>query len=105
MPLSYKVRGGQGKDIVRRLLEKYVPKALFDRPKQGFTPPLNDWLCTDLRDWVEGLIADQHSAVNTYFDMPRIAAAWQRCLQGSEADTLRIWNYMMFALWYKRWMR
>ncbi|MCS5598113.1 MAG: asparagine synthase (glutamine-hydrolyzing) [Alphaproteobacteria bacterium] len=105
MPLSYKVRSGQGKYIVRRLLEKYVPKALFDRPKQGFTPPLNTWLCTDLRDWVEGLIADQQSAVNDYFDMSRIAAAWQRCLQGSEADTLRIWNYTMFTLWYKRWMR
>ncbi len=104
MPLSYKVKDGQGKYIVRKLLEQYVPKHLIDRPKQGFTPPLNHWLKQDLCGWIDGLLNDSQNAVNAYFDMSLIQQSWRRCLQGSEADTLRIWNYAMFVLWHQRWM-
>jgi asparagine synthase (glutamine-hydrolysing) len=40
LPFDAKIDGqGQGKRLLRHLLARYVPPALTDRPKQGFTPP------------------------------------------------------------------
>tara|TARA_R110002126_G_scaffold13118_4_gene57069 strand:- start:222095 stop:224032 length:1938 start_codon:yes stop_codon:yes gene_type:complete len=104
LPLQTKIHAGQGKYVVRELLARYLPRHLYERPKQGFTPPLNAWLNGDLKPWVDGLVHDKAAPANAYFDLSLIASAWRRAALGSEADTLRIWNFVMFHLWHKRWM-
>jgi asparagine synthetase B (glutamine-hydrolysing) len=52
LPLDYKARSGRGKIILRELLSRYVPKHLFERPKQGFAIPLGNWLTGPLRSGV-----------------------------------------------------
>ena len=49
LPLQWKIRDGKGKYILRRLLERYFPADFFDRPKQGFSAPVGDWLRGPLR--------------------------------------------------------
>jgi asparagine synthase (glutamine-hydrolysing) len=44
-----KQRNGTTKWLLRRLLDKRVPRALIDRPKMGFGVPLADWFRTPLR--------------------------------------------------------
>lgn len=53
MPLSMKISRGIGKRPLRRILDRYVPRELIERPKQGFGVPLADWLRGPLRDWAE----------------------------------------------------
>ena len=50
LPLTWKIRDGQNKYVLRRLLSKYFPAELFNRPKQGFSAPIGDWLRGPLRD-------------------------------------------------------
>jgi len=104
LTFAHKIHAGQGKYVVRELLARYLPRHLFERPKQGFTPPLNAWLNGDLKSWVAGLIDNKTAPANGYFDLHLIDKARQRAALGSEADTLRIWNFVMFHLWYQRWM-
>lgn len=59
LPPSQKMREGQGKWILRRLRERYVPPALFERPKQGFGVPHGSWLRGPLRDWAESLLDEK----------------------------------------------
>ena len=44
-----RLRGTRRKVILRRLLGRYLPAALFERPKQGFTAPLKTWFARELR--------------------------------------------------------
>jgi asparagine synthase (glutamine-hydrolysing) len=44
LPVHLKLRHGEGKWILRRVLERYVPRSLYQRPKQGFEVPLAYWV-------------------------------------------------------------
>src|SRR5204862_2959880 len=44
IPLGLKLRGGQGKHILRQLLYREAPRQLFERPKAGFAIPVGDWI-------------------------------------------------------------
>ena len=48
-------RGHEPKALLQAVLARYVPPALFDRPKRGFSVPLGQWLSGPLREWAEDL--------------------------------------------------
>ncbi len=56
---SLRLRGINGKYLLKKLLYKYVPEAIFDRPKQGFSVPLTQWMNGPLKDWFEEFLDDQ----------------------------------------------
>src|ERR1019366_7505452 len=49
-PLHFKIRANHSKWLLRELLAKHLPAEMFDRPKQGFTVPLQTWLRGPLRE-------------------------------------------------------
>lgn len=50
LPVEFKYKNGISKYILRKILYKYVPKELIDRPKQGFGVPIYEWFKTDLKE-------------------------------------------------------
>lgn len=99
LPLSMKLREGRGKWITRRLLDRYVPRALVDRPKMGFTVPLDGWLRGPLRDWAEGLLQADRLRREGFLDPAPIRALWRRHLRGTGAFGQRLWSVLMFEAW------
>ena len=59
IPQSLKLRDGQGKWILKNILNQYVPKNLTERPKKGFEIPLGAWLCGPLKDWADNLLNEK----------------------------------------------
>ena len=103
LPLRQKVRDGQGKWLLRQLLYRHVPKAMVDRPKQGFGVPIEHWLRGPLRDWAEDLLSPTALAADGLLDPAPIRAMWQRHLSGRNVQHA-LWNVLMYQAWRKRWV-
>ena len=53
IPTQKKIKFLKGKWILRKLLNKYLPRNLYERPKAGFTVPMAEWLRGPLKKWAE----------------------------------------------------
>jgi len=98
LPMRFKLRRGVGKWVLRRVLERYVPSQLFERPKMGFGVPLDDWLRGPLRPWAEDLLNLTTLRAQGYFDAGIIGQTWDAHLNGASNGT-RLWSVLMFQAW------
>lgn len=99
LPLNMKIRGGQGKWILRQVLYQHVPKELIDRPKRGFSVPLASWLRGPLRDWTESLISEKRLKDQNFFDYKIIRKIWLEHVSGAKDHSTRLWSILMFQAW------
>lgn len=103
LPLSMKIRGGEGKWILRQLLYKYVPEALVQRPKAGFGIPIDSWLRGPLRPWAESLLDEKRLRDDGIFRPQPIRQKWAEHLSGNHNWQYLLWDILMFQAWKERW--
>jgi asparagine synthase (glutamine-hydrolysing) len=99
LPLNMKIRGNEGKWALRKVLNKYVPRELIDRPKAGFGIPVGLWLRGPLREWAEGLLDERRLQKEGYFYSQPIRQKWAEHLSGRRDHTASIWTVLMFQAW------
>jgi len=99
LPLSLRVRGQEGKWILRRLLYRYVPRELVKRPKSGFGIPIDSWLRGPLRDWAESLLNEDRIRREGFFDPKPIRRVWKEHLAGRRNWAYHLWDVLMFQAW------
>lgn len=91
LPKNFKLSGGVGKQVLRSVLYKHVPRSLVERPKAGFSIPLGQWLKNDLHSWASELINnipnDDHN-----FNKSHIQTLWNNHNKGYSDNTELIWG-------------
>ena len=103
LPRTLKLRGQVGKWALRQLLYRRVPQKLIDRPKMGFSVPIDRWLRGPLRPWAEGLLADATRERDEWLDPAAVSRGWKRLLDGEPAAGLAIWAVVMLQAWRVTW--
>jgi asparagine synthase (glutamine-hydrolysing) len=99
LPLGQKIRSGEGKFLLRRLLERHVPRAMTNRPKQGFGVPIDSWLRGPLRDWAQDLLSESRLLREGFLRPEPIQAALTEHLGGRRNRQHQLWNVLMFEAW------
>ena len=99
LPMQYKLRGGQGKWLLRQVLHRHVPNHLIDRPKKGFSVPLGNWLRGPLRDWAQALLDPVRLRDQGLFRHQAVQRVWQAHLAGRADFSAHLWGILMVQSW------
>jgi asparagine synthase (glutamine-hydrolysing) len=103
LPQSLKIRGGQGKWILRQILYRHVPQKLIDRPKTGFGVPIGAWLRGPLRAWAEELLAPERLSRDDLLSPEPVRRMWAEHLGGKRNWQYPLWTVLMLQAWRERW--
>lgn len=96
---SLKIRNNSDKYILKKVLEKYIPKDLFEREKKGFSVPLARWLKTSLNPMVHEVLCEDN--VNRYGILnsnvvSKLVNAFEK---RPNVEAVRLWLLFNFQLW------
>jgi asparagine synthase (glutamine-hydrolysing) len=103
LPPELKLRGRVGKWALRQMLYRRVPRTLVDRPKMGFSVPVDAWLRGPLRRWAGELLAPDAIAEGGLLDPAPISRAWEDLQSGRRHTGAALWAVAMFQGWRGRW--
>jgi asparagine synthase (glutamine-hydrolysing) len=103
LPLDAKVRGGQTKWLLRRVLERHVPAALTERPKMGFGLPIGSWLRGELAPWAEHLLEGRRLRSQGLLDPLPIRRAWELHQSGRRDLGYELWDVLVLQSWIDTW--
>lgn len=103
VPPSMKIRDGRGKWLVRQVLYRHVPAALIDRPKTGFSIPLDQWLRGPLKSWAWDLLAPARLRQQGLFEARRVELMLHQHMSGRRNHGYWLWNVLMVQAWHDEW--
>jgi asparagine synthase (glutamine-hydrolysing) len=99
LPISFNLKNNTGKQLLRSVLFRHVPKELIERPKVGFAIPKAKWLREDLRGWAEALLDEKRLEQEGYWNVKVIRQKWQEHLSGQFDYSFQLWGVLMFQAW------
>lgn len=100
LPVCYKRGEGVGKKVLRDVLYRYVPKEMMERPKKGFSIPIDKWLRQpELREWAESLIDRKTIIRQGILDPDVVWKIWNDFIERGEWR-IQIWYLLMFQQWF-----
>ena len=102
LPLAWKLRGLKGKHLLRRVLDRHLPRSLYERKKRGFAVPMSSWLRGALRAPMERLLDAERLAGSGLFDPLAVRGLVTGHLSGARDHGNVLWALMSFELWRER---
>jgi asparagine synthase (glutamine-hydrolysing) len=104
LPLAMR-RGALGtKHVLRSILYKYVPRALIERPKQGFAIPLLEWLRHDLAHLIDLHLDERKLREQGLLDPELVRQTVASFRAGDDRLVNRVWTLLAFQMWHEQWM-
>ena len=99
LPLQMKISGGKGKQVLRSILDRHVPRDLIERPKQGFAIPLDRWLRGELRTWAETMLSDHTLIDLAGLKRCAVSELWINHQARSANNGTKLWTILMLLNW------
>lgn len=104
IPLEFKYRQGTSKYILRKVLDKHIPRQLVERPKQGFVAPLSRWLRGELHQLVKQYLNEDRLRKEGIFDSEVVSSYVKDFYNGVSINVNKIWFLLIFQMWKEKWI-
>lgn len=101
LPKQLREAQSPSKPLLRGVLARYVPTKLFDRPKMGFSIPVDSWLRGELNEWAEAVLSKDSIARLGVIDPEYVSAIWSEHQSGRANWQAQLWNVLMLAAWFE----
>ncbi|MGQ0643322.1 MAG: asparagine synthase (glutamine-hydrolyzing) [Gemmatimonadaceae bacterium] len=98
LPTRLKMRGGESKWLLRRVIDGSVPATVLNRPKMGFGVPLGRWFRHELAHRVEAL-RDAQSPIYEYVDAQAVSRVIGEHMVRRRDHSTLLWRLLVFSLW------
>ena len=90
----------QTKYILKEILADYVPRSIFEKPKQGFGVPISEWMKKDLKDFTEDYCSSAVNASHGFFNQLAVNKILTEHMQGEANHEHKLWTIVQFNSWY-----
>ena len=98
-PMDLKYCNGEGKQILKKVLQRYIPNEMFDRPKKGFSVPIEEWLRGPLHEWTADVLNSDRLKREGIFQADPIQKMLREHSSGKRRWHHQLWNILMFQSW------
>jgi asparagine synthase (glutamine-hydrolysing) len=105
LPDDAKIRGNQGKWMLRRVMGTQVPPSILTRTKKGFPMPAAAWFRTELREFVRDTLLSRSSACRDFFNQQAVEEIVERQEAGKFSGYQEVWSLLVFENWHKQFIR
>jgi asparagine synthase (glutamine-hydrolysing) len=105
MPLSWKVKGRQGKRVLLRAIDDLVPAEILHRPRQGFTVPMDEWLRDNLSELAEALLSPSRVENWCLLHPNGLQRMFSEHISGNRDWGLPLWAWMTFSVWHEQFIQ
>jgi asparagine synthase (glutamine-hydrolysing) len=104
VPASLKLKDGQSKYLLRRVLDKRVPRSIIERKKSGFAAPIGEWLNGPLAPMATELLLDGRLRDRGIFNAGEVSRLWTEHRGGQADHRHRLWQLIMLELWFREFI-
>ncbi len=104
VPFDLKYKDGTSKYLLKKILERYVPREFIDRPKMGFGIPMFEWFSSDLRDLLEKYLTKENIEKQGFFNYQTIEKEMEKLDEDKYVNIDMLWFILVFAMWHERYM-
>jgi asparagine synthase (glutamine-hydrolysing) len=101
----YFQRTRDGKLLLRKVMERYVPETITNQVKQGFTGPDSNWFRGDSMDYIRRELLDPDAAIYEFLDPAGVRPLVEDHLEGRENRRLLLWSLMSFEHWCRTFLK
>ena len=101
LPDRAKLRGRTTKVMLRQLARQLLPRSTWNRPKRGFSIPLDRWLREDLKVFTEDILFDPRTEARGMFDNRAVREFVAQHCQGAVSRSRELWTLLTIELWQR----
>ncbi len=105
LPPGFKIQQQTNKYILKKIVHKYIPRQLMDRPKMPFIAPLKLWFKEELKEKIAHYLGDEKLKQSGVFNSAVVKKLSTDYLNGKQVNYQKVWNLLVFQLWYERWQK
>lgn len=101
VPSGLKLKNGQTKYLLRKVLDARIPRAILERGKKGFEAPIGEWLRGPLVPMASELLLDGRLHARGIFNPAEVNRLWTEHRTGTSDHRHRLWQLVMLELWFR----